>query len=103
MRGDSRPIVRWRWPASTAATRAGSRVRWTKRSCVPAEAPTATARSTRSRSTSSAAAYGVVLIAKGAPEQMLARCVASEVDGVEQPLDAAGADGCRKTYDELSA
>src|SRR5262249_4558328 len=42
-------------------------------------------------------ADGVVLIAKGAPEQMLARCVASEVDGAEQPLGAAGADRCRKT------
>ena len=44
----------------------------------------------------------VVLIAKGAPEQMLACCVAHEVDGAERPLDAVTTERCRQTYEALS-
>jgi Mg2+-importing ATPase len=43
----------------------------------------------------------VVLIAKGAPEQMLACCVAYEVDGGERPLDAEAFERCRRTHETL--
>jgi Mg2+-importing ATPase len=46
---------------------------------------------------------GTVLITKGAPEQLLACCVAREVDGAESPLNAEGAERCRRTYETLSA
>lgn len=46
---------------------------------------------------------GVVLIAKGAPEQMLEACVAYEVDGGERSLDGAARDRCRATHEALSA
>ena len=45
----------------------------------------------------------VVLIAKGAPEQMLERCTAYEVDGAERPLDAETSARCRQTHETLSA
>jgi Mg2+-importing ATPase len=44
----------------------------------------------------------IVLIAKGAPEQMLDRCVAYETDGAEHPLDAEAAARCRLTHEALS-
>src|SRR5262249_47309230 len=46
---------------------------------------------------------GITLIAKGAPEQMLACCVAYEVGGAESPLDPDAARRCRQTYEALSA
>ena len=46
---------------------------------------------------------GIVLIAKGAPEQLLACCVACEMEGVESPLDAGVSERCRTTYEALSA
>src|SRR5262249_29303735 len=45
----------------------------------------------------------ITLIAKGAPEQMLACCVGHEVDGAELPLDAAAGQRCRQTDEALSA
>ena len=45
----------------------------------------------------------VTLIAKGAPEQMLACCVAYEIDDAEAPLEADAAERCRRTHEALSA
>jgi P-type Mg2+ transporter len=45
----------------------------------------------------------VVLIAKGAPEQLLERCVAYELDGAERPLDAGASARCRQAHEALSA
>jgi Mg2+-importing ATPase len=42
-----------------------------------------------------------LLIAKGAPESILARCQAYEVDGNHAPLDAAARERCRSTSAEL--
>jgi Mg2+-importing ATPase len=43
-----------------------------------------------------------LLIAKGAPESILGRCQAYEVDGTRQPFDAAAHERCRATSEELS-
>lgn len=43
-----------------------------------------------------------LLIAKGAPESILARCQAYEVDGTRTPLDTAARERCRATSEELS-
>jgi P-type Mg2+ transporter len=42
-----------------------------------------------------------LLIAKGAPESILARCQAYEVDGKRPPLDATARDRCHATSEEL--
>jgi Mg2+-importing ATPase len=43
-----------------------------------------------------------LLIAKGAPESILARCRAYEIEGRDAPLDAAARARCRATSEELS-
>jgi Mg2+-importing ATPase len=45
----------------------------------------------------------VVLISKGAPEQMLERCTSYEIEGVVHPLDAAAAARCRGVHEVLSS
>jgi len=46
---------------------------------------------------------GVLLITKGAPEPLLLRCVAVEIDGESRSLDAAAVSQCAGTHEDLAA